>query len=145
MSEVQPLLLSAIICNRVIFDKFTSMPSLIDIVQNINSPQFPARHSQLVFFCEMTDGHGKANTKIRLVNLQEDDKAIFEKEGMVTFEDATQVVTLAVNLQGVVFPSPGEYRFQIFADDVLLGERRIICRKVELRPEDKQGDKQKYK
>jgi hypothetical protein len=39
---------------------------------------------------------------------------------------------LAVNLQGIVFPRPGEYRFQLFAGGSLLGERRITCRKIDL-------------
>jgi len=131
MSEVQPILLSAVICNRVIFDKFTGMPSLIDIVQNISAVKFPARHGQLVFFCEMTNGHGETKTTVRLVDVKQDEKVIFEKDGMVKFNNVKQVVTLAINLQGVVFERPGEYRFQIFADEYLLGERRIDCRKAD--------------
>jgi len=37
MTEIQPILLSAITCNRVIFDKISGMPSIIDIVQTINA------------------------------------------------------------------------------------------------------------
>ena len=59
---------------------------------------------------------------------------IFERAGTVRFEDVKQIVTLAVNLQGLVFPHPGEYRFQLLAGGSLLGERRILCRKVELPP-----------
>ena len=133
MSEVPPILLSAITCDRVIFDKFTGMPSLINIIQNINAPRYPIQNI-LCFFCELTNGHGKTMTKIRLVNTQKEDKPLFEQQGAVEFRDVQQVVTLAVNLHGVVFPEPGEYRFQLFADEHLLGERRVICRKVEAPP-----------
>ena len=132
MTEIQPILLSAIICNRVIFDKVSGMPSLIDIVQNINAPKYPVRYWQLVFYCELTNGHGSSKVKIRLVDAQEDEKVIFEQERVVKFGDVKQVLTLAVNLQGIVFPRPGEYRFQLFSDGRLLGERRIICRKIKL-------------
>jgi hypothetical protein len=37
-----------------------------------------------------------------------------------------------LNLQGIVLPREGEYCFQLFAEDNLLGERRITCRKVAL-------------
>ena len=136
MTDIQPILLSAITCNRVIFDKMSGMASIIDIVQTINAPRYPARHWQVVFFCEMTTGHGKTQAKIRLVDVEEDEKVIFEQEGMVEFKDVRQNVTLAMNLQGIVFPHPGEYCFQIFAGGRLLGERRITCRQVEQPPTD---------
>ena len=132
MTKVSPILLSAIICDRVIFDKVSGRPSLIDIVQTINAPRYPARHWQLVFFCELTNGHGGTKTKIRLVDAQEEEKVIFEQEKTVQFKDVKQIVTLAINLQGIVFPEAGEYHFQLFTEGNLLGERRIICRKIKL-------------
>ena len=128
MSSVPPILLSSVICDRVIFDKITGMPSLINIIQSINAPKYPIRNI-LVFFCELTNGHGPTQTTIRLIGSQED-KVLFEQKGKVEFKDVQQIVTLAVNLQGVVFPEPGEYRFQLLTDNQLVGERRIICRKV---------------
>ena len=130
MSEVPPILMSAIICERVIFDKITGMPSLINIIQNLNSAKYPMR-CMLVFFCELTNGHGKTQTKIRIISGDEEDKVIFEQGGVVEFKDVRQVVTLAVNLQGIIFAEPGEYRFQFFGEDSLIGERRVICRKME--------------
>ncbi len=132
MADIQPILLSAITCNRVIFDKVSGMPSVIDIVQMINAPRYPARHPQIVFFCELTNGHGTTNTQVRLVDDQDEEKIVFERGGTVRFENVKQIVTLAVNLQGIVFPRPGEYRFQLFAGGSLLGERRITCRKIDL-------------
>jgi hypothetical protein len=132
MTEIQPILLSAITCGRVIFDKVSGMPSIIDIVQTINAQRYPARHPQIVFFCELTNGHGETKVTIRLVDAQEEEKCIFEKEGAVQFKDVKQIVTLAMDLHGIVFPRPGEYRFQLFAGGNLLGERRIICRKINL-------------
>ena len=135
MMDIQPILLSAVTCGRVIFDKVSGMPSVIDIVQTIDAQRYPARHPQIVFFCELTNGHGTTETKIRLVDTEEEEeKVIFERAGTVRFEDVKQIVTLAVNLQGLVFPHPGEYRFQLLAGGSLLGERRILCRKVELPP-----------
>ena len=134
MTEIQPILLSAITCGRVLFDKVSGMPSIIDIVQTINAQQYPARHPQIVFFCELTNGHGTTKMKIRLVDAQEEDKYIFEKEGSVEFKNVKQIITLAMDLHGIVFPQPGEYRFQLFAGGNLLGERRIICRKINLPP-----------
>jgi len=141
MTEIQPILLSAITCGRVLFDKVSGMPSIIDIVQTINAQKYPARHSQIVFFCELTNGHGTTKVKIRLIDAQEEERYIFEKEGTVQFRDVKQIVTVAMDLHGVVFPRPGEYRFQLFAGGYLLGERRIICRKIELPPKSGPDDR----
>lgn len=135
MSEVTPILLSAIICDRVIFDRLTGMPSVINIIQAVNSPRFPIRHDQIIFFCEMTNGHGKSNVKIALVDTEQQDKVLFEQRGSVEFKDVRQIVTLAVSLRGVVFEKPGDYSFQIFAESNLLGERRIQCRQVSPPPQ----------
>jgi len=135
MAEIEPILLSAITCNRVIFDKVSGMPSIIDIVQNIDAPRYPARHPQIVFFCELTNGHGTTKAKIRLIDAQDEEKVIFEREGAVKFGDVKQIVTLAMDLHGIVFPRPGEYRFQLYAGGSLVGERRITCRQVTLPPQ----------
>lgn len=144
MTEVPPILLSAIICERVIFDKITGMPSIINIIQNINAQKYPVRYPSLVFFCELTNGHGRTKTIIRLVEEQgpegQEEKIIFEQKGTAEFKNVKQVVSLALNLQGTVFSREGEYRFQLFAEEYLLGERRIVCRKVE-RPSKGGGEK----
>jgi hypothetical protein len=132
--HVAPVLLSVIICDRVIFDRITGMPSIINIIQNINAPKYPVRHNQIIFFCEMTNGHGNTRLKIRLVDLESQDKVIFEQSQVVDFKDVKQIVTVAINLMGIVFQNVGEYRFQLFADDTLMGERSVICRQVNLPP-----------
>ncbi|OXU14190.1 DUF6941 family protein [Sedimentisphaera salicampi] len=135
MSEVPPVMLSAITCDRVIFDRISGMPSIINIVQIVNSVNFPLRHSELVFFCELTNGHGQTEIEIVLVDLEEDDKILFNQKKTVEFRDVRHILTLALKMQGVVFPEPGEYRFQIYANGTMLGERRIVCRKVEKPPQ----------
>jgi len=134
MSEVTPILLSEMICDRVIFDRLSGMPSIINIIQTINAPRYPVRHDQLIFFCEMTNGHGSTKIKIRLVDLAEQEKVIFEQAQPVDFKDVRQIVTVAINLMGIVFQHTGEYRFQLFANDTLLGERSVVCRQITLPP-----------
>jgi hypothetical protein len=134
MEKVAPILLSQMICERVIFDRITGMPSIINIIQNINAPAYPVRQNQIIFFCELTNGHGNTNLKIRLVDIDNQDKVVFEQAQVVNFKDVKQVVTLAINMMGIVFHHTGEYRFQLFANDTLLGERSIICRQITMPP-----------
>jgi hypothetical protein len=134
MDQIAPILLSAIVCDRVIFDRLSGMPSIINIIQTINAPNYPVRHSQIIFFCELTNGHGSTRLKIRLVDLSNQEQAIFEQGQSVDFKDVRQIVTVAINLLGIVFQHTGEYRFQLFANDTLLGERSVMCRQVTLPP-----------
>jgi hypothetical protein len=134
MDKVSPILLSSIICDRVIFDRITGMPSIINIIQTVNAPRFPVRHDQIIFFCEMTNGHGNTRLRIRLVDVENQDKVILEQGQAVDFTDVRQIVTVAINLIGIVFQHTGEYRFQLFAGDTLLGERSVVCRQMNLPP-----------
>jgi hypothetical protein len=134
MDEIAPILLSAIVCDRVIFDRLSGMPSIINIIQTVNAPKYPVRHDQLIFFCELTNGHGSTRIKIRLVDIENQDRVIFEQGQAVDFKDVRQIVTVAINLLGVVFQHTGEYRFQLFANDTLLGERSVVCRQITLPP-----------
>jgi len=136
MENVGPILLSAIACDRVIFDRISGMPSVINIVQTVNAPKYPVRHDQLVFFSELTNGHGNTRIKIRLVDIDNQDKVVFEQEQMVDFKDVKQIVTVVINLMGIVFQHTGEYRFQLFANETLLGERSVTCRQITLPPPD---------
>ena len=140
MDEVAPILLSAIVCDRVIFDRISGMPSIINIIQTINAPKYPVRHDQLIFFCEMTNGHGVTHLKICLVDIENQDKIIFEQGQPVDFKDVRQIVTVAINLMGIVFQHTGEYRFQLFAGDTLLGERSVVCRQVAMPPQPPKPD-----
>ena len=132
MDTVPPILLSMIACERVILDRFSGMGSVIGIMHNISATVYPARHGQIVLFCELTNGHGTVDSTIKLVDINEDDKVVFEKTGQIQFKNVKQIQNLVMNLQGIVFPHEGEYRFQLFVGEHLLGERRIVCRKVEL-------------
>jgi len=134
-----PVLLSALVCDRVIFDRVTGMPSIIGVLQTISAIKYPARHSRLAFFCELTNSHGNQNITVKLVDLQENDQVVLEQTVEAQFADVRQVVGLGFGFEGIVFPHPGEYRLQIYAGTALLGERRIICRQV--KPE--RGDEKK--
>ncbi|MFA5553288.1 MAG: hypothetical protein WDA68_01855 [Phycisphaerae bacterium] len=143
MAEIAPVLLSAIVCDRVIFDRFSGMPSLINILQTINAPKFPVRTGQVVFFCELTNGHGKTSLRVRLVDAKQDEKVVFQKDGVVEFKDVRQVLTLAIGLHGIVFEHPGEFRFQLFAAERLLGERCVMCQQIQMPPQQGLGGDEK--
>ena len=122
-----PILLSSIICDRVIIDKITGMPTLVNIIQNIRAVNFPTRTSSLIYFCELTNGRGKTEATLRLVESKHKENILFEQKSNIEFKDVKQVLTMTLNLQGIIFPAEGEYRFQLLVGETILGERRIQC------------------
>jgi len=135
-----PLLLSAIICDTVIIDAVTKKVSLINAFEAISATKYPARHPFLAFFCQLTNGHGKARITFKLVDIQEEDKILFGDTVEEEFQDVRQVRNITFNIGGIVFPHAGEYRFQIYVGTEFLGERRIICRKINLPSGDKNNE-----
>jgi hypothetical protein len=127
-----PVLLSVIICDRVIIDHITGQSSIIGTLETISAPAYPARHAQLAFFCQLTNGRGKSKIGIKLVDVEKEEEPLFQNTIEKEFTDVRQVANLTFSLGGIVFPHPGEYRFQIYAGTELLGERRIICREIKL-------------
>ena len=130
---VPPILLSIIVCEKVIVDRFSGMGYVNGIIQTIAAPKYPARHAMMTFFAELTNGHGNAIFTLKIVDVIEEDKEIFSFDKIpVNFRDVKQIGNIVFNLQGFKFPHEGEYRFQLFSGEHLLGERRIICRQIEL-------------
>lgn len=126
-----PILLSVVICDQVIIDSISKRNSLIGIFETISAPSYPARHARLCFFCEMTNGRGNVEVMLKLVDVDNEDKMMMEQKTTIPFEDVHQVKSMIYDLNGIVFPHQGEYRFQVYAGTEFLGERRIICRTVD--------------
>ena len=57
-SPVAPVLLTLLLCEKVITDAVSRQVSLIGLVSNVNAPQFPVRSPNLFIFTEITGGHG---------------------------------------------------------------------------------------
>lgn len=132
-----PILLSVIICDQVIIDSMTQKPSIIGAFESLSAAKYPARHHRLAFFCQLTNGRGKTKITVSLVDVQEEDNIMFQQVIEPEFSDIRQVINLTFDISGIVFPHPGEYRFQISAGTEFLGERRIICRQIKLPSEPK--------
>ncbi|MFA5423867.1 MAG: hypothetical protein WC374_08425 [Phycisphaerae bacterium] len=129
-----PGLLSVIICDQVILNAVDKKPTIVGVFENISAESYPARHPRLAFFCELTNGRGTVPIAIRLVDVTQSDKILFERTVQRLFADVRQVHNLTFDISGVIFPHAGEYRFQIYAGGEFLGERRIICRVIKMPP-----------
>ena len=139
MSQVAPLVLSAIVCDRVIIDVATKSPSIIHVIHSISAVKYPARHPRMAFFFELTNGHGEIDLAVRLVDIEQNEKVIAEGRGKVRFANVRQVIANGLHFDNIILPHPGEYCFQLFAGDEPLAERRFTCLQVKPGPPKEQN------
>jgi hypothetical protein len=129
-----PVLLAALVCDTVILDAMTGKATAVGIFDVINAPMYPIQHQRLFVFCQLTNGRGRVNIHTKFVDLEDDEKVILENTVPAEFVDVRQVANVISEFVGAAFLHPGEYRVQVFAGTEFLGERRIICKQITMKP-----------
>ncbi|MHC4142601.1 MAG: DUF6941 family protein [Planctomycetota bacterium] len=66
-----PIILTLLMCEKVIVDARTQQYSLIGLVSNVNATRFPVRSPNLCIYTEVTGGHGVTPLTVRIVDVDE--------------------------------------------------------------------------
>jgi hypothetical protein len=121
-----PYAIAMVVCDFIWRDPGTGKSTIIGTFSSIAANSFPCTHPLMAVFVAVTDGRGKTPIKLRLVDVDEENDPLFEGEIEVEWVDPRMIVETAYVIQGVAFPAPGEYRFQLSSNDSVLMERRIV-------------------
>lgn len=119
-----PDVLAMILAENILQELATNKFYIQGTFSHIYAKEFPAVYWLNVYLA-LTDGHGRTEIKIRLVDVDEASDPILEHALMVDFRDPLQVVETVFAIRGVQFPAPGEYRIQVFGAGQPLRERRL--------------------
>jgi len=125
-----PYAIAMVVCDFIWRDPGTGKFTILGTFSNIGAVTFPCIHPVMAVFVAVTDGRGKTPIKLRLIDVDEENDPLFEGEMDVEWPDPRMIAEMAFVVQGVAFPAPGEYRFQLFAASDLLMERRILVLEV---------------
>jgi len=120
-----PDVLALLVCDQIITDRLTGKQSLIGMFSKVHAAGFPATHPQLAVFVALTDGHGKTELTIRIVDSNDARPPIVEGRGAVDFKNPRAIANLALQFHGLTFPVQGEYRVQLWSGAELLREARL--------------------
>jgi hypothetical protein len=120
-----PDVLAMLVCDQIITDRLTGKQSLIGMFSTVHAPRFPATHAQLCVFVALTEGYGKTDLTIRIVDANDARPPIVEGRGTVDFKNPRAIANLSLQFHGLVFPEPGEYRVQLYSGGALLREARL--------------------
>jgi hypothetical protein len=130
-SSQPPTYLGMVICDNVLQDPENKKYYLMGTATVTFAPSFPVRQQKLCVYAALTDLRGKTQLRLRLVYVDSksnEDKEVMAIAGEVDSRDPLAVAELVISLHNLVFPQQGEYRFQLWNQDSLLGERRYTVR-----------------
>jgi hypothetical protein len=130
-SSVRPYVLAMVVADSIWRDPGSGKRTILGTFSDLVAAKFPATHPQLAVYVVLTDIHGKMSIRLRLIDAEENAPHIFEGTCEVECPDPRCLVEVDYLHSQPVFPHPGEYRLQLFANHEFLMERRICARKIE--------------
>lgn len=124
IKKPSPIPLSMILCDTIIEDKKTNKKSLIGMFSTVTTLKVPCVLGRFSVFISLTEGIGEYQCALRCLYAN-DHSLIGETKGKVSFKDRREVVEVTLDVNGVSFPQYGDYRFDLYCEDVLLISRKI--------------------
>lgn len=115
----------------IICDAAFQMPAvnkfvIVGTFDTIFARRFPAQHPSLSLYVNFTSALGEYDVRMELADVQGQQViGTIASEGKVEAKDKLGCVEFCVPVNGLVFPRDGEYEFRLFADDKLIGLKRI--------------------
>lgn len=122
MTEIKgskPVLLAALLCDKVITDKKDGGHTLVGLFSEIKAPNFPAKHHRMVLFCGWLNKSLEENKNSSLrVNLKGPDGSVLANiKGEIEFKKDKTRTFVILNFEGIVFKSQGVHKFVLHLDE----------------------------
>ena len=114
-----------VVCDAVHADSATKKTTILGTFSSVFAKEFPATHPLMCLYVCVTNGRGDVPIRVQLID-PDDDKVLWSEERNAPFKDPCTVVEMGFAIPAVTFDAPGEYRFQLYASNEFLMERRIL-------------------
>lgn len=139
-----PTYLGMVLCDNVFQDAQTKKHFLLGTATHTFAPGFPARHEKMCVYTVLTGVHGDCAITLRIVRTDPgggDDQQIMEAKGNIHGpDDPLAVIEFVLQMHNLILPAAGQYRFQLWSESTLLGERRFMVNQMPSKgPEDRPG------
>ena len=124
-----PSVKAILVCDQIIHEFRTNKKSLIGIFEEIHLPSFPAHYPRIAVYVNLTDAHGQYVLEMRLINEKGDEFGRGKTPG-VNIENPLATCEFALQVQNLVFPAPGQYEFQIFANGEFIATKAFRVKQI---------------
>jgi hypothetical protein len=131
MDQPPPEVLALVVADHVHRDDETRKVFVLGTRSVIGARTFPWPHPALAVYLALAGGRGESTLRICLVDVDEERDPVAEGQVVVAFPDPLYEVDFAMFLADLVFPEPGDYRVQLYADGRFLLERRLLVMPLE--------------
>ena len=118
----QPMVKAILVCDQIIHEFGTIKKSLIGIFEEIHLQKFPAHYPRIAVYVNLTDANGMYVLGMRLIDETGKEIGRGQTPG-VKIDNPLATCEFALQVQNLVFPAPGQYEFQIFANADLLATK----------------------
>ena len=127
-----PSVKAILICDQVIHELGTNKKSLIGIFEEIHLPKFPANYPRIAVYVNLTDAHGEYVLEMRLLS-EKGEEVGRGATPKVKIDNPLATCEFALQVQNLVFPSAGQFEFQIFANGEFLASKAFRVRQAQIR------------
>ena len=110
----------AIAANRVLVDARTNQVSIIDVYENLESPQFPVFLPKVTLLFYLSRDAGDPQTRDLTMICSLEDVEIFNTQIHVDFQ-VSLTNRIVLEVEGVTIPKPGIIKARIMDKDQSLG------------------------
>lgn len=131
--SLAPYSLAMIVCDAVWVDPATGKRTILGTFSALGAHSFPVRQPTMAVYFSLSDHEGPARVRLRLTDV-DDELELVVVEVDMNFPDRRTIIEGHFGLNNVVFPGPGEYRFQLYANGEFLIERRLMMVRVPTPP-----------
>jgi len=123
-----------VLADAIWTDPGTGKKTILGTFSALFGKEFPLHLGQLAVYVALTDGTGKVPITLKIVDVDEERDPVRTHAFSAEFPDPIAILEGTLHLGDVIFPEPGEYRIQLFAENELIIERRLVV--IKMPPED---------
>jgi hypothetical protein len=125
-----PVVQAMLLADHIHIDPGTGKRYILGTYNQLMATHFPHAVPRLCLFVALTEAHGPTMLRLRVVDMDEEMGTLVESAHPAPMYHPNDLYYFSFTLS-VVFPTPGLYRIQLFADNEFLRELRL---QVGLRP-----------
>lgn len=120
-----PVPVSMVVCDSVYMDASTGKTAFIGVFNRINARKFPTTHNRFCVVVSVTNVRQGVGFRLRIVGSETEHVVVEAKGPPPPKTTPLDICDMCFELNSLVFPEPGLYHVEFWADDKLLFQRPI--------------------
>ena len=130
-NDSPPMLDGILLCDQIIEDRLSGKKTIVGIFQEILAAKFPCVHSSMWIYAVISDAEGDYEFELRLCDGESLNVIGLSRTGTIRIANRLQRTEIQIRMDGLPLAKPGQYVFQILANNELVAEKPFYAREVQ--------------